>query len=598
MTFWTKIKLAAGALVAAVVVTSVAPIVLGAYPAPFQPGLDILPAARRVEWTLAGVPGGIPTDRKNLIDVTKDPYNADKTGATDAQPAIMKAIADAKDKDVVYLPAGTYRINNVIGTAGKQITIRGAGPDKTILMAYNPCYSVVDLSLSGGADYLWSWPNGGLVVTDSPSRGETVLKFADTKPLSDATVGAICQISLKNDPKLPVVVPANWDRQRRQTCRITAVTPTTITVFPPLSYDLPASLEPRLAVAARHAEWAGLEDLTIDGSNSGTPAGLVGMGQTYACWIKNVHAIKAPNYNMTVGSCVQCEVRHCFIAKRKAEGSNGAGLLVGVASATLFVDNIIGEQFPSIEVNAGCTGNVFAYNYCYNSDIGGLIGCSINTNHGAHNSFNLYEGNVAPKFQSDGYHGSASDDTAFRNWFHGTDVNANLFGICVYLNRFTRNYNIVGNVLGHKGYTWLYDSADNGFGYDQRYIYVFGLPNMGNGGFNGQTVQPGKGKNWPDWDKMVNSAQGKGPGPGGFQEIDLDVKATTLLKGNYNYKDNAVPESESLKDAKLPNSLFLREKPEWFGNLNWPPFGPDTDFEANKIPAQVRYEEMTKAPKN
>ena len=81
-------------------------------------------------------------------------------------------------------------------------------------------------------------------------------------------------------------------------------------------------------------------------------------------------------------------------------------------------------------------------------------------------------------------------------------------------------------------------------------------------------------------------------GPGGFQELDLDVKATAILKGNYNYKDNGVPESESLGGTKLPDSLYLKTKPAWFGDAKWPPFGPDTDFEKNKIPAQVRFEAM------
>ena len=119
------------------------------------------------------------------------------------------------------------------------------------------------------------------------------------------------------------------------------------------------------------------------------------------------------------------------------------------------------------------------------------------------------------------------------------------------------------------------------------------MPNMGNGGFNGK-AQPSKGKNWADWDDLLASERGKGPGAGGFQELDLDVKATTLLKGNYNYKDNGVPEGESLGGAKLPKSLYLTEKPAWFGDLAWPPFGPDTDFEKNKIPAQVRFEGMKK----
>jgi hypothetical protein len=34
---------------------------------------------------------------------------------------------------------------------------------------------------------------------------------------------------------------------------------------------------------------------------------------------------------------------------------------------------------------------------------------------------------------------------------------------------------------------------------------------------------------------MLASAPGAGPGPNGFQELDLDVKATTILKGNFNY---------------------------------------------------------------
>ena len=41
-------------------------------------------------------------------------------------------------------------------------------------------------------------------------------------------------------------------------------------------------------------------------------------------------------------------------------------------------------------------------------------------------------------------------------------------------------------------------------------------------------------------------------------------------------------------------SLYLSEKPKWFGNLSWPAFGPDVKFEENKIPAQVRYESTKK----
>lgn len=56
-----------------------------------------------------------------------------------------------------------------------------------------------------------------------------------------------------------------------------------------------------------------------------------------------------------------------------------------------------------------------------------------------------------------------------------------------------------------------------------------------------------------------------------------------------------VPASELLKGVKLPASLYRAEKAAWFGALKWPAFGPDTDFEQNKIPAQVRFEKMRAA---
>jgi hypothetical protein len=48
-----------------------------------------------------------------------------------------------------------------------------------------------------------------------------------------------------------------------------------------------------------------------------------------------------------------------------------------------------------------------------------------------------------------------------------------------------------------------------------------------------------------------------------------------------NYKDNSVPESESLGSATLPKSLYLKERPAWFGDLPWPPF-------ASKYPTDTR----------
>jgi len=102
---------------------------------------EIIPAARLVSWVpgvTVGVPGGIPTRPSGsgiIRDVTLAPYNADKTGATDAGPAIQAAINAAKANDVVYLPAGTYLVATRIFINYKNnfITVRGDGPGLTNL---------------------------------------------------------------------------------------------------------------------------------------------------------------------------------------------------------------------------------------------------------------------------------------------------------------------------------------------------------------------------------------------------------------------------------------------------------------------------------
>ena len=112
---------------------------------------ELIPAERLADWTpgvTVGVPGGIPTNRTHLIDVTKAPYNADNTGTTDAQPAIMQAMAEAKPRRTwcICRPGrtGSTRRSH-IGSKSK-ITIRGAGPEKTFIMLQPQCNGAIALA--------------------------------------------------------------------------------------------------------------------------------------------------------------------------------------------------------------------------------------------------------------------------------------------------------------------------------------------------------------------------------------------------------------------------------------------------------------------
>jgi hypothetical protein len=531
----------------------------------------------------------------------------------DDAPAIQDAITDCPDDHVVYLPAGTYRIYGGLATGYRagglssgyksNITIRGDG-DSTVIDSYARSGSVI--SIGGGDSYQWNFPN--LDILESPAKGSDTLTVGDTSwldALPEGGVGTLAQVSLMNDPELPVISVAVFEYLRKQKVRIVGKTATTITISPPLHFDLPAGLMPKLNVAALEgetgaqvAEFVGIEDLKLDMTNSIDPADPnskaafgISMSQAYGSWLKNVTVINTPNYLVSVGDSLACEIRGCWLSTRVGGGSNGAGLLMGGSNSCLVEDNVIEKIGPHMEINAGSSGNVFAYNFAENNFAGtpgnGIMGQSFDSNHGPHNSYNLWEGNVGSVFQSDGYFGGESEGTLFRNWFHGTcdtsEPTTDQFGRAVHLSRFSRNFSVVGNILGRAGYPFTYDNANDGASYGTRYAYILGLPNIGNGGFNGMFAPP-----WPDF--------GGSPGPGGFQELDTDVAATTIRKGNWNAQDSAVPESESLDGATLPNSLYLCEKPEWFGDLEWPPFDaqspPDTSdglTAYRRIPAGQRW---------
>jgi len=397
-------------------------------------------------------------------------------------------------------------------------------------------------------------------------------------------------------------------------------TATTLAIFPGLYGDY-SGTRAVVHVAQFQANGVGVEQMLIDMSKATEPFSIW-FEQAYGCWVQNVRVRYSANYHVFLNDSLNCEVRHCYLDQLTHAGSNGAGVLCNTVSGCLVEDNIIYKAFPLIEVNHGSSGNVFAYNFCEDSG----PGVAIDSNHGPHNDYNLYEGNIAPNLQSDGYFGSASHDTIFRNWFHG--LLNNQMAWCVSLNRFTRNYSIVGNIFEKTGFAWTGDGVS------------LGNPNMGNGSSVG-TAPPwtaglvaGAGTlsqtgtdvtttaamfspthvGWfilvqsnntllsitaytDSQHVTVNNSQtiaGSSyiltPGPGGYQELDGGVAATLIRKGNFYYYGTAIPASEALGSETLPNSLFRTAKPSWFANLPWPPFDPANPAPSYaSIPAGFRY---------
>lgn len=587
----------------------------------------LIPPARVYDWTPGvnvGVPGGIPKNRTNVIDLTQAQHGgADKTGATDVSAILNAAIVSAPKDSVIYLPAGRYLLNNGVFITRSDVTIRGDGVDVTVLDCRAVCLTL------RGVDF-YNLPK--YKVTSGAFKGSSQITFA-----ADASVGDMVSISTRNDTKLPVISPTGYEAVRHHKAIIKQKSGNTYTISPPIIFDVDSANTQVEFV--RPISFVGIEDLTAD-ATIGKPQTGISFSSTYGSWIKNVRIKGSTNYILGLGDSLFCEIRHSHLDEGKTSGTNGAGLLMGAVTGCLVEDNYIGKSFPVIEINFGSTANVFSYNY--------LPG-SANTNHGAHNSYNLYEGNVTEMIWADGYYGSESEDTFFRNYLNG-------FGFSI--KRFSRNFNVVGNLIdgGHSlGQPNIGNGASDGFAAPSSGVYwkdwsaVTGLGikatlasriSDSKGQFNvtsgsdriqsycgdelclAITPDWGNSSNWGNAARyaMSNTARsgtvmtlegghgaalpaqgtqlGLWPRSEGFQELDLDVASSLLLRGNW-YKGGSYRAGfdEGLHGYSLPSSLYLDSKPSWFGTLAWPPFNPsspNTDVKA--IPAGYRYINGTEAP--
>jgi hypothetical protein len=501
---------------------------------------------------------------------------------TDTARSIQAAVNAATAGQVVYIPAATWRLDYAIRIADKDdITIRGAGPDATI---FNYTYdNAPAFSFGGGYNYLWNYP--ALAITGSPAKGSTVLTVADS---TNIISGMIAKLDMDNSldysltAQLPVVInTASFLRSRQSMHKVVSKTPTTITISPPLAFPLPIEKNPRINGASQQCERSGLEDLMINAAGSISPQ-VVAFEQCLDTWVRNVEIRQANNYALYMTRCVRCSVEHCFIAESQGGGSNHSGQLTDYISFCRFENNIVTNWELCVQMN-GSTGNVFGYNF-----YGQAVNMGFNTNHGAHCSFNLYEGNVLQSSQSDGYHGSGSQDVGFRNWYTAdNDLDNGTWdaSFTIVLNRFCRQYCFVGNVIGVSGHPSVYLGAE--------YIYSFGNPNMGNTAFTG-TASPSTGDVW----ETITTGEYPWTPPGTraattFQEKDLDVEPSTLRVHNWSPSvgGGSIIAGEALPGGDtLPNSLYLTIAPDFMAGYTWPPFNPNAPSSAlNQIPATARF---------
>lgn len=634
-----------------------------------------VPATHQGNWlagTYVGVEGGMEQYQPggasartiysdaNANGITDALESIDATGATDVTAEIQAVIDAATPGTVVRLPAGTFRTDGALGVYQNhsEITIRGAGPTATIIATR----SNVGILVGQGGYFTGT----SQTVTGTKTKGTSTLSVSDSTGFTAEYLVCLFVENETDNTRIQAgAAPAlSWDGEpevRKHVCHITARTgdgaggaQDTITIDPPLLYDCTAyatRLALQTGVPSYKVHHVGIEDLKIYGgpplSGWSADAGA-SFYNTANCWIHNVDALNLDNYPIKADGCYRLQIQKCTAGERReVSSSNGAGVLSNTCTSALIVDNIFKDINPLMEENFGSYNNVWAYNLGCE-----LVAITMDVNHGAHNTMCLYEGNVAAAYHADGFFGTVSNYTFFRNWWHGSsDEGTTALGYTVSQNRGTRAFLNVGNIFGWDG---LQSAANS-----------YGNPNMGNSAGTGSAT-PSAGDFWADWklngtittrvsdNEIVVAMNSVGQlvieapdyafptanGPfvwwgtdrryrtrvhaisglnvtfkdsafsGGsvypaegtavqiwanqthFQDYDLDVALTNLMTNNYHANAAGTGAVQDSTADALPASLIYSSRPAWFtAGLTWPPINPNSpnfDIETT-IPAALRY---------
>ena len=525
----------------------------------------IIPEDRRVDWA-PGIPGGIPTNYPVFCNVREkipgSPLLAVGDGKADDTAALAAAIHWCPPRQVVYVPAGTYRISWTLRLSDS-IVLRGAGQGKTRFLLDSPNrQSVVRI---GSGEHV----SKEVRIESGFGKNSTKLTFADPWSVRSFREGDFIAVTQDNDPVLVFPNGMTWGGMKGSRQLMTQIVPVSgksensLLLGRPLYFTFHQELNPVAYRLSGLTADAGLESCTLETLHNAGAANSIDMIGSVHCWVRDVEVYHSPKSFVWIVYSFGNEIRECYVHEPwDSEGGSGYGFhIFGPNSDHLIEDNIAWQCRHSMVMEGGGSGCVFGYNCsadAWSTVSPGWVYNDLIT-HGAHPYMNLYEGNSLHKWSQDYVHGSSSHCTGFRNQITGGgEPTAHRYTIAYWPVSFeSRNYfmNVVGNVLGWPGATTRYEFVSPG-----NCVYKIGY------GGEGDTVLQ-----------------------------DPYSARTALRHGNYDFANKSVVWDSAVRDHAIPDSLYLKKKPAFFGNQAWPWVGPDLDPMVKAFPARVRFEAIQKA---
>ncbi|HWM52649.1 MAG TPA: hypothetical protein VNP71_05750 [Thermoplasmata archaeon] len=559
-----------------------------------EPWSGILDPSRAIDWSHAGIPGGIPS--RATICASLDP------SSTASQ--IDAAIAACPPDQVVFLTAGTFTLSAGLNMKS-DVTLRGAGAARTKLVftGTTQCdrgpspYPVIcfkgSFSWAGGVENSADWTTGY-------AKGTTVITLSNTANLragesflildqvDDATDGGdiyncgIANACVSQGSDGMRTAPGGY-RNQRQIVKVAAIAGSQVTITPGIYMpNWRATQGPQAWWPTTVLRRAGIENMTIQPVDGG---GGINIQNAMECWITGVRSVKvAPpggpgggrNHvwlTMTRGN----EIRSNYFY-----GSGGQSQSYGIewypGSDNLVENNIFQHVTSPMLVGTG-SGDVLTYNFAiddlYTPGGGGWMQPTYASHNGG-DAMLLIEGNDGLGAGTDNIHGTHHFLTFFRNHFYG-DPNKTANSATMHLWAYSRFFNIIGNVLGRPIY---YTTYQTDLGTDNVDIYSFGQPDLG---LSGDPRTRETAMRWGNYDTVSATSR---------------FDAAEVPSGLTNF-GNPVPANQV-----LPPSLYLSIRPSWWGSVPWPAIGPDVaggnipgyGGHAHQIPARLCYESATIDP--
>jgi hypothetical protein len=546
-----------------------------------QSSAGILAPSRAIDWSKAGVVGGIPDASWTQCGST--------IAAGASATTIQNAINNCAANHYVLLGAGTFNLTTGL-TLKSNVVLRGAGANQTFLTfsASTACNGegtdicfMLENTYTGspwvqpGQSQAANWTAGysqgatSITLTNVGSTGITNGQYLYLDQANDTTIGSAFFVCDPTSPACsleggaPGRTIGGVDYNQIQFVKVTAGCasacigsgPFAVTITPGL-YGINWSRHTTGAWwAVVPMTGAGIENLSLDHTNSDGTAGIM-FQDAFNCWISGIRSLDGNRNHVWILESAHNTIQNSYFYGTKNGGVTSYGVESFTGGDNLIINNIFQAVTAPIMMGPSM-GSVFAYNFSVNdlfSQTPAALQQMAFIGHDAGAEYSLFEGNEGDGFAGDPFHGTSGLNTMFRNLATGWEPGKTEDTIPIDMRSYNRYENIIGNILGQPGYSTTYQ-IQGGSG-SAAAIY-----DLGAGDTEGSVTVSN--------DPLVASTMMRW---GNYDTVNATVRwVSAEVPSGISPYGNAVPANQI-----LPASFFLSSQPSWWpSGKAWPPIGPD-----------------------